>query len=307
MALLLLGFSLLLFFGTSIHFLADKGVACSTCHVTRQQFKTWQSSAHREVSCLACHKDSGYLTLLTQQVRSIKNFTSWFFSSYTEPVTAQIKNENCLACHDHQVKGTILSKGIRVSHKEFSAYNCTNCHGSVAHEIKGRARKYPDMDSCAGCHNLAEGDVECEKCHPVKVEVEKLSHKGPWSITHGPNWKKQHGMGNPKTCPTCHDENFCVICHNTEVPHTQPWSYLHPAAAKQGTEPCYRCHRKNYCMDCHRIQMPHPDNFVKQHEFVVEEKGYDVCWRCHEQPACISCHIRAAHTNVPWRKFVPEK
>ncbi|HZD60695.1 MAG TPA: hypothetical protein VE439_09630, partial [Anaerolineae bacterium] len=199
-ALLLLAVSLFLFWGISIQFFAERGIPCFGCHATRQQHKTWQTSTHKSVSCLACHKDTGYLSFLKLELRSTKNFTSWLFRTYQDPVVGQVRDENCLTCHDQEIKGTIVSKGIRVSHKEFSTYHCTNCHANVAHEMANRARNRPDMDSCAGCHNYAEGDVACEKCHPKKVDAARLSSGGPWKITHGPDWKTNHGMGDPKTC-----------------------------------------------------------------------------------------------------------
>lgn len=304
-ALIILGISLFLFLGVSIEYLAERGVPCTTCHATRQQTNTWQTSPHRSVPCLSCHKDPGYFSFVNLQLRVAKNSTAWLFRAYQDPITARVKNENCLTCHEREIKDTILGKGIRVSHKEFSTYLCTDCHASVAHEMKNRVRNYPDMDSCANCHNYAEGDVACEKCHPKNSDPEKLSSRGPWKISHGPDWQATHGMGDPKTCQTCHDAYFCMSCHRSEVPHTKPWSYLHPAAAKSNVDGCYQCHRKSYCTDCHRLQMPHPEGFLKEHEFVVEDKGYDVCWRCHVQDACISCHMKAAHPNTPSKKFAP--
>lgn len=305
-ALILLAVSLFLFLGISIQYFAERGVPCSACHATRQEVSSWQASPHRSVSCLACHRDPGYFSFLNLELRVSKNFTAWLFRAYQDPITGQVDNENCLTCHDREIQDTIVSKGIRVSHKEFSSYLCVDCHAAVAHKIAKRVRNQPDMDSCSGCHNYAEGDVTCEKCHPQRAQSDELSTGGPWKLTHGENWKSTHGMGDPKTCSTCHDSNFCMTCHKSEVPHTQPWSYLHPKAAKHNVNGCYQCHRKSLCTDCHRIQMPHPEGFIKNHEFAVKKHGYDLCWRCHVQDACISCHFKAAHTNTPGKKFAPE-
>jgi len=302
-ALIILAVSLFLFMGIAIQFFAERGFPCAACHATSKQHEAWQTSPHKSISCLACHKEPGYFSFVKLELRATKNFTSWLFRAYQDPVVGQVRNENCLACHDREVKGTIISKGIRVSHKEFSIYHCIDCHGNIAHEMAGRTRNYPDMDRCASCHNYAEGDVTCEKCHPKRVETEKLSNKGPWKITHGPDWRATHGMGDPKTCATCHDDNFCMSCHQSEVPHPQPWSYLHPKSAKQNVEGCYQCHKKELCMDCHRIEMPHPDGFLKKHMNAVAERGYDLCWRCHLPDNCIPCHYQGAHPNTPEKKF----
>ncbi len=307
-ALAILAISLFIFVGVSMQYLAGHGIPCSACHATSGQTTSWRTSPHQSVSCLACHEDPGYFSFLKMQLRASKNFTSWLFRSYQDPIVGYVKNDSCLSCHSREVKATIVSKGIRVSHKEFSSYLCTACHADVAHEMKGRVRNHPDMDSCAGsgCHNYTEGDVTCEKCHPQKADLAKLSNSGPWKRTHGPNWKSLHGMGDPKTCQTCHDDKFCMGCHQSPVPHTEPWSYLHPAAAKQNVNGCYQCHRKSLCLDCHRIDMPHPEGFIKKHEFMAKDRGYDLCWRCHTPDACVSCHFKAAHTNVPGKKFSPE-
>ncbi|MCL6472432.1 MAG: hypothetical protein K6T91_06420 [Firmicutes bacterium] len=304
-AFAVLAVSLVIFVGVSIQFSARYGSPCSICHAARQQTVSWRSSPHHSVSCLACHQDTGYFSFLKTELKAGRNFTTWLFRSYQDPIVASVGNDSCLVCHSREVKHTIISKGIRVSHKEFSGYLCTSCHADIAHQIKGRIRNQADMDSCSGCHNYTEGDVTCEKCHPKNAETEKLASGGPWKLTHGPGWKALHGMGDPKTCTTCHDDNFCMGCHQSPVPHTKPWSYLHPAAAKQNVNGCYQCHKKSLCNDCHRIEMPHPEGFLKEHEFMVKDRGYDLCWRCHLPEACVSCHTKAAHTNTPGKKFAP--
>lgn len=304
-ALIVLGVALFIFAGVTIQYFAEQGKPCSACHATRQQTNTWKTSAHRYVSCLACHQEPGYLSLVRLQLQTTRNFTAWLFGTYREPIVTSVKNESCLSCHDREIKDTIVSKGIRVSHKEFSSYLCTSCHANAAHDMPNRIRNYPDMDSCAGCHNYSQGDVTCEKCHPKNARAEDLNSRGPWKVTHGPNWRDTHGMGDPKTCATCHDERFCMMCHKSEVPHTEPWSYLHGKAAKYNVEGCYQCHKKNLCSDCHRMEMPHPPSFISQHQATVKKRGYDVCWRCHEEEGCQACHLRGAHPNTPNKKFAP--
>src|SRR3990172_5091635 len=94
-------------------------------------------------------------------------------------------------------------------------------------------------------------------------------------------------------------------CKKSEVPHAEPWSWLHAKAAKRNVNGCYQCHRKDLCKDCHRIDMPHPPGFIKKHEFVAQDRGYELCWRCHVEENCTACHIKAAHPNTPKSKFAP--
>ncbi|HEY3375260.1 MAG TPA: hypothetical protein VGK02_09380 [Candidatus Aquicultor sp.] len=305
-AIIVLAISFFLFAGISIQFFAERGTPCTACHATRQETATWKTSPHRNISCLSCHQDPGYLALVQLELKTTQNFTSWLFNAYQDPIVAQVKDQNCLKCHDREIQDTIISKGIRMSHKEVAIYKCTSCHASVAHEMSNRVRNYPDMDSCASCHNFNQGDVACEKCHPQKTQAEELYNKGPWKVTHGPDWQTAHGMGDPKTCQTCHDTKFCMSCHKSEVPHTEPWSYLHGQAAKVNVDGCYQCHRKSLCTDCHRLDMPHPANFLQKHEFVVKDHGYELCWRCHNQQDCVTCHFSAAHPNTPGSRFAPK-
>jgi hypothetical protein len=127
--------------------------------------------------------------------------------------------------------------------------------------------------------------------------------RSAWDLTHGPNWEKAHGMGDQKTCLSCHKSEMCIKCHDTEVPHPQPWAYLHAESAKQNIEACSRCHKNDYCSNCHRLQMPHPAGFLKEHQKIVEDLGKDVCWRCHNEDNCTPCHAQATHPFTKKGKF----
>jgi hypothetical protein len=150
------------------------------------------------------------------------------------------------------------------------------------------------METCIGCHDCTN-DSSCATCHASEVPKKTASSRSAWDLTHGSNWEKTHGMGDQKTCLACHKTEMCIRCHGTEIPHPQPWSYLHAEAAKQNIESCSRCHKNDYCLNCHRMQMPHPEGFLKGHSNIVKDVGKDVCWRCHNEDNCTPCHIQATH------------
>jgi hypothetical protein len=51
------------------------------------------------------------------------------------------------------------------------------------------------------------------------------------------------------------------------------------------------------------LPIPHPENFLKRHADVVNDRGYDLCWRCHIKSTCTPCHVMATHPSTAKSKF----
>lgn len=113
-------------------------------------------------------------------------------------------------------------------------------------------------------------------------------------MTHGPEWKNTHGMGDAATCSVCHAAADCVECHGVGVPHEASFVDVHASYALQPKEQCSSCHKQTFCDACHRTAMPHPAGFTQQHPTAAKDKP-ELCERCHAESDCKNCHVKHSH------------
>jgi hypothetical protein len=161
------------------------------------------------------------------------------------------------------------------------------------------------MDTCMSCHNSNPTNTStCAICH---VDNSGATTRGagavtPWRVTHGPQWKTMHGMGDLETCKGCHTtRTFCASCHHVEVPHATNYLAAHGAdvlARETGRKDCLLCHRQYSCDNCHGLPMPHPDGFLQRHPAYVQKNGSTICERCHDKKSCTDCHTRHTHPGL---------
>ena len=150
------------------------------------------------------------------------------------------------------------------------------------------------MNVCLDCHNSSTVRSDCTTCHAERSMSQRVS-TGEWQVTHGPNWKQTHGMGDLDTCAACHPTNFCVRCHGISLPHGPDFIKLHPTLALTNRQDCTVCHQQSFCDNCHGLPMPHPAAFTPAHPTIVQKQGTAVCMRCHIQDDCTNCHIAHVH------------
>lgn len=234
----------------------------------------------------------------------------YFTGSYRRPIQASVKNEVCEKCHQQEVTRTVERKQIIVRHKEIleSGSRCTDCHNTVAHGKVTTSPTYPNMDSCALCHDGKKASKDCNTCHSKKIGPLPTARVGPWWVTHSETWVKTHGMGDQRTCQTCHREDFCAKCHGVTMPHPDGWPLEHGQVAKANRAGCRTCHLESFCSSCHRIEMPHPESFLPRHSKEAKRLGLEQnCYRCHTAVDCDQCHVKHAHPGKLREKSEVEK
>ncbi len=185
--------------------------------------------------------------------------------------------------------------GLRINHKSCAAVGqCTECHSGTAHGSEVAWAREPEMQACIACHEDNNGPVECDTCHNGKLTKDRLS-QGAWRVTHGKNWEQAHGMGDTRTCVSCHPDDYCSRCHGAGVPHDVQFLAQHGAVSLQADADCESCHPKKFCSDCHQVEVPHPRDFIDEHP--QKTKGYQdpACLRCHAIRDCLDCHEYHAH------------
>ncbi len=276
---------------------------CGACHLG--EATALGQSGHAGTHCDACHGATTLFGLIDRRLNLVSMVGSQLTPG-TQQVVAAVGNEMCLSCHDKDVvSGTVTGRGIRMSHKEVIAakWRCTDCHAATAHAGAQSNTSGYSMDSCLECHSADPKNVKtCEVCHVGKAKPQRgVSAVSSWKITHGPDWRKTHGLGNLKTCASCHGPGYCVRCHNMRMPHSENFPRTHGQEVVNratGDEDCLTCHERKTCDGCHGVTMPHPVEFLRTHAEEVERSGREACYRCHRESSCINCHTRHAHPGL---------
>ncbi len=277
---------------------ASSSLFCSACH--GKENADLKRSKHLGIRCNSCHQGFGTFKVLTWRAQVVSQVAkSLVPSSPPVPVIAYVSSEPCKRCHPEVLDEIVRRDGIGVSHKEIDEAEmpCVQCHARVAHRSTSSFGRSTTMERCIACHDGKKASADCNICHVGRAD-KKLRVKTSWSVTHGPNWKRVHGMGNLATCGVCHAGDYCKRCHNTSLPHPEFWVRLHPADAKKDVKGCYDCHHRSFCDNCHGLRMPHPSGFLREHAKEVEKRGRGACYRCHLESGCERCHSRHIHPGL---------
>jgi hypothetical protein len=267
---------------------------CTLCHTSPAFVDQSAKNVHRKFACVQCHVQPGAASRVQYAYHMIFGMGLHLSPVGSGPV-AGIPDNTCLSCHADVMKKVVMYNGISIKHVDCSKGRmCTDCHSDSAH---GDAIKWPtvaQMNMCLDCHNADRVRTSCTTCHAARSMSARLT-TGEWTVTHGPNWKQTHGMGNLKTCASCHPPDFCVRCHGIPMPHEVDFLRTHPIPALARRKDCTVCHTQGFCDACHRLPMPHPVSFAPTHPTIVRQLGQGVCLRCHVVDDCSNCHIKHIH------------
>jgi hypothetical protein len=148
------------------------------------------------------------------------------------------------------------------------------------------------MNRCLVCHVKNE-QIKCDLCHEGRPAASRIK-SGSFSITHGPQWRTTHGLGDAATCMVCHTSADCFTCHGPGVPHEAKFIESHSAAATDKAAKCNGCHAQTFCDGCHGLQMPHGPQFTRDHAKTAA-KNPALCKRCHAGKDCTGCHDKHVH------------
>lgn len=267
--------------------------ACESCHTAREMVAKVTIDAHVDADCVTCHVGGS----------PVDRVKFGYYQTFgmilpvvpvADSAAAAVPDERCGGCHE-QLPGVTETGGLRVQHESCAeGSTCVSCHSDTAHGTQISWPSTYSMDTCLGCHSAKEASTDCETCHTGSLD-KKNKPSGPWSVTHGPQWKQTHGMGDMATCRACHAEDYCGRCHGAGVPHDQRFFESHGRQAKGADAKCGGCHQKTFCTDCHGTPMPHPKKFTQGHSKLVKAKGDEDCMKCHIEEDCTTCHVKHVH------------
>jgi hypothetical protein len=203
---------------------ASQPATCALCHGDTR--RSLANGAHAKVACEVCHSGSTAVGVLQARL-SVVNMVVSTVVPRAIPVESDVPSQRCLECHEKDMEGTVVANGLKMSHRAplEAGWECRSCHSAAGHAVESVSHGYT-MDMCLSCHTTNPGNLAtCDICHAEDTDSgDSVASRSPWSITHGPNARKTHGMGDLDTCRGCHPQGYCVRCHGANVPH--PARYL---------------------------------------------------------------------------------
>jgi hypothetical protein len=267
---------------------------CTSCHWAGEFKSNSIEQAHASIACPRCHVKDDVGSRVSYAAYEI-----FFMELHIMPSAgrsgAQVADSTCLSCHQAVNKGITQVNGLRIQHAKCAKNSrCTDCHSATAHGASVKWQRTSHMEACLDCHVPNKVRQTCDTCHGDQPPTDALA-AGPWYVTHGPDWRTTHGMGDWNTCAACHAPDFCVQCHHLALPHDSDFIRTHGVTALTQRSDCIVCHQAKFCSDCHGLEMPHPVSFAPTHPDTVKAQGQSVCLKCHVLDDCETCHIKHVH------------
>lgn len=310
---------------------------CSTCHIMKPEYATWEASSHSQVSCVQCHVDSGLTNALKHKVVATKELYKYLTKTYELPIqmTEQLPDSRCLECHSVKRKVSPSYPDLYIPHERHSEkdVSCVKCHQGVAHgkiasrgmtmggnfnewdKAKGAGvmdTKYtiPRMDLCMDCHGRRGVTVSCEACHSRSMMPQSHREK-TFKLNHGQQAKKDINY-----CDTCHSFIKAPGVTSQDLPEEEdPVARYLNSISSSGSGSSYTeyAQTNEYCVDCHKKRPgTHNDSWPFEHGKAAGNNEQK-CLVCHaprgdvkgttKTGACSSCHP-SIHKS-PWRVSHP--
>lgn len=266
---------------------------CTVCHAGSE----WTpAGGHAATECGACHAEGGVFGVLDMRVR-VTGMAAAYLPG-PGPASAPVASERCRSCHDAMLGGVVVAKGIRMSHAEpvDRGWQCVDCHARGMHEGGVDGRPDVAMEECLRCHAVSSRSNDCILCHAEEVTREERIQSGSYAAVHGPNQATTHGMGDLKACSVCHAAEFCVRCHDLELPHAYGWLNEHGPDSTEAD--CTTCHAQEFCIDCHVVDIPHAEGYMAGHSAAAVDEGQEACFTCHDGASCDACHLGHVHPGL---------
>jgi hypothetical protein len=316
------------------------GIGCTTCHDTA---KTSRNSADSllppATRCDGCHgTNHRQLDAVTTDEARPLGQCGFCHTGYDPKRPGSVER-------------VLLPKpNLRFDHQKHvvgERMACARCHGKVEELELATRDQLPRMKECITCHQLGASSAgrgeasalgssgkrkpsgACTTCHLSEPNgLVKTSYPSgkllppPWlhGAGHGSDFIERHKRvagDDSQFCANCHQERFCVGCHDGSVRprkvHPNDFLNQHAMAARQNNPRCTSCHQQQaFCLSCHQrtgVAMSGPlGNFVNRgrfhppkavwtdgrrsagHHAWEAQRNLNACVSCHQERDCLSCH-----------------
>lgn len=234
------------------------------------------ATCHTQERCVSCHVDTELDVIASFPAAPPTMELPPGVAHYNEPTThlegqwltlhgLEASRQSCATCH--------------------TSNDCTTCH---VEPVPDAIRSIP-----------ARGDVVAPGVHVVATAPE--NHESVFFM------QAHTGLAasGDATCATCHQESFCVSCHDGPVGggyHQTDFLARHTADAFGRDAECSSCHNTQvFCRECHvqvglvgtgRLGPGYHDDgpvWLLRHGQAARQ-NLESCASCHRQVDCTQCH-----------------
>jgi len=207
---------------------------------------------------------------------------------------SQVAEQDCSTCHLAGAQKVIPDEAV-----------CLQCHkGSFVENVviptpkthgplwgfNHRSFAKGAEANCAECHQQSE----CLECHQAGFADEMGAFGNNLDNVHRSDFQVSHPIAartDPQLCISCHENSFCVDCHNTFAPsdlaldsHRRGWSDITVAGASHAN------FSENSCESCHQNSVLPSHEWSARHSREAR-KNLMTCQACHpEGDVCLQCH-----------------
>ena len=252
---------------------------CRSCHIMEPYYVSWESSSHKDVSCVKCHFPPGIGGKLRGKTLGLIQLAKYVTASEGPRPAAEIPDASCLqsGCHNTRLlSGAVEFHGIRFDHtphleklRRGKQLRCTSCHSQI---VQGEHMAVTTT-TCFLCHFkeglFDQGLGRCTRCHQIPKEEFDL----------GGNVTFSHELAYEKgvECANCHGD---LIRGKGEVPKERSavcHDRVEDLAKIDDHEFIHRKHVTDHkidCLDCH----------------LTIEHSLDLEKTLHSVANCAGCH-----------------
>lgn len=334
--LLLLMIGFLALFGDALQNRTDTAY-CTSCHMMKPEFYTWQASSHNQVAdCVTCHAPPGVLKKMKYRLFSLKEVYAAVTGNYGILIqaTTPIPDSTCIQCHDMSKRQVTPSGDLIIPHDTHAKkeIGCTKCHTGIAHgniamkkitfqsdyskwdETLGQKFMSdeksirPAMDTCMDCHKVRKAPLSCGACHETSMLPENHKDEVFKNGGHGKEAAK-----DIQNCDTCHSFMSTKKVEVTKANASKFQQFLTKGNGKPTFIKVSDYAKSNtFCKDCHGKMPPsHKTQLFEMNHGTYAEQDKERCFTCHEnrvlgdspvtKVSCGSCHP-STHAKSLWRE-----
>jgi hypothetical protein len=285
-------------------------------------YESWANSAHRDVSCVACHFEPGLRGVFWGKFAAISQVTKYFTGTAGSKPFARMSDASCLraGCHSVEALGApAAARGfpVRFDHRPHldpekvgRTMVCSSCHTQILRD----EHMTTNEAACFLCHLRPGRPPElgaCQRCHEPPGTVD---------LPGGETFDHARVVGAGVECTQCHagltegrgevPRQRCLQCHNARDQigrFTEP-VFLHERHVLGESLDCQDCHleirhslREGWVREATRCETCHPDHHRAQNLLFAGEAAKGV--PSHSGPmfkvrtGCLSCHVAVNHAG----------
>ena len=289
---------------------------CNSCHIMEPYYKSWQESAHKDVSCIECHFPPGIGGKVRGKMLGLVQLAKYVTGTAGTRPSAEIPDASCLrsGCHETRLlTGRVDFHGIPFDHtphlkegRRGKQLRCTSCHSQI---VQGKHMTVT-TSTCFLCHfkdqPFNEGLSACTHCHQIPTKQFELG--GGVMFTHDLAYAK--GVD----CINCHGDLIrgtgevprerCLACHNREgdLARASDHVFMHAKHVSEHKVDCLQCHLQiQHSLDREKIvhaaadcQSCHPNHHNEQVKMLQGQGGKSIPAQPNEmlvaRAECRTCH-----------------